>query len=192
MKIIIALFALLSSLQVQAASTTEWCVWDGEEAIKTAVVDGNESWVNVVQDAYNNGEDLKSDFEGIGSCRFLPDSMGADLKTALLNYETSYIALIPTTAYLKVTGNTVKLVVPSAVYGAGTTLVSFNKDFYSHDAKQCTEQKKTVLELGQQSAGLSQLDVKVQADNNGGVSAVITPSLTTTHYYGICHFHSVN
>ncbi|MBY0315125.1 MAG: hypothetical protein K2Q26_06375 [Bdellovibrionales bacterium] len=190
---------LLTSLNVFAANQNvshQWCIWEGEEYLKGPVLDEGQFWMRVVYDLHQkpNNEDYNVspiDFEGIGSCRFIPRSLGPNVDSAITAYLDKGSEIIPSRAYLDLRLGT-KFLVPRATYAAGTNLIFIEKDFYSMDPPACKAQKAGMIELGRNSAGIRVDDIVIRKHDKGGVTAILfEKSASESLYYGVCHFAKV-
>lgn len=190
---------LVSSISAFAGSTTsqspthQWCIWEGEEYLKAPVLNQGRFWMQVVYDLHTQGSEINKsdDFEGVGSCRFIPRSLGPNVAEAISAYLQKGVTIIPSRAYIKIDGD-VKFVLPQAEYMAGTNLLVFNKDFYSLDVKACHEQKTDMIKMGQNSGSLRVDDIVFKKNVYGGVSAVVfEKSSAQSLYYGVCHFSQI-
>lgn len=195
MRSLIASFVVGLTIIASASQTTpSWCIWDGEEYLKAPVLDQGRFWMDVVHNLHVNGEELSQEnsFEGVGSCRFIPRSLGPNASDAIKSYIDHGHEIIPTRAYLSVDGNGTKFVVPNAQYAAGTNFLFFTKDFYSMDRPVCLAQQKTMIEIGQNTGGLRVNDIVIRKNQFGGVSVVLFENNQfESSYYGVCHFHSI-
>ena len=170
------------------ASIDNACYWDGEEAVKEYVLDGDNYWIDVINYYYDHGQDVKADFEGVGSCRFISSSLGDTADAAVAAFEkASFAPIIASRAYFKISGTTMKLVVASAKVNG--TSVTFASDFYADDRPVCLTQRQDMINVGRASAGLDMLSLSAKKSQEGSIAVLITPTATTTDQYGICNFH---
>lgn len=174
----------------------QWCIWEGEEYLKDPVINEGQFWMRVVYNLHQqqNNEDYNSgaiDFEGIGSCRFIPRSLGPNVDSAITAYLEKGSEIIPSRAYLDLRLGT-KFLVPRATYAAGTNLIFIEKDFYSMDPPACKAQKAGMIELGRNSAGIRVDDIVIRKHDKGGVTAILfEKSASESLYYGVCHFAKI-
>lgn len=196
MKLFVA--AVLFVATSASAQDTDWCVWDGEDYLKTAVTGKNGvHWLTAVYNLHTDKDtvDLNTDFEGVGSCRFIDRALGDTAENTIGAYLKSVTAdIIPSRAYLKWAAGApgeATIVLPTAYYSAATNWLVVQKDFYSMNRPQCEKQVKQMVDIGQNSSGGIRFgDTSVKKHKNGGISVIIDENTFSTNYFGVCHFHS--
>lgn len=195
LRFVMAVVVAFISLSAQAQ---DWCIWDGEEYIQEIMQKQNKHWLQAVY-ALHTAEDstevtagtgttTDSEFEAVGSCRFIDRSFAEDTGENINAYVEKGFSIIATRAYLKMSASS-EIVLPKAFYAAGTNWLYVEKDFYSVDRPTCEEQKAQMIQLGKDSSGIRFTDVQYRKNSYGGVSAIINAETPGTNYLGICHFH---
>lgn len=184
------LFCVVAFVSFSAqAQDDQWCVWDGQEYIRQSMTDDKKNWLQVVNDLHgsDSSEDVTGIVAALGSCRFLDRKLGATASDVVEAYLNSYATIVATRAYLKVDG-AVEVILPKAVYAAGTNQLLVFKDFYSTSRPVCEKQKEEMAELGQQSQGIRFADVSVKVDAHGGYPVILNEGTASSNYLGICYF----
>lgn len=182
---------LAASSQAATDTFSNACFWKGEENIKKSVIEDKLMWLEAVYLAHETGGDTPAAFEGIGSCRFVPRTLGETSEDVIKNHIEKGYVITATRAYLKIEGGVKKVVIPSATYAAGTNYLFVKKDFYSmNNVELCMDQQKQVETIGKAAKDLGLTDIQFSG-NDYGVTAIINGDSPEANLFGICNFHSL-
>lgn len=191
MKNAVFLISLVIFGAAQAAS--DLCAWDGEEYLRDAVQNEKLHWLQAVHRLHISGSEELGDFEGLGSCRFVPRRIGVTAKDVVDLYAGAGISpIVATRAYAHASENGVKIVVAGALYSETTNYLFVERAFYSSDRPICQQQRHEMLQQGRQEVGVPFVDIQWRRHHMGGISAVINEGWNDVRYLGVCHFHPLS